>query len=434
MVRSLRERSCWSDTVGLLPAQPPVSLPDRVDVAIVGAGFTGLSAALVLAKRGASVAVLESHTVGWGASSRNGGMALTGLKRPVEWLASKFGLSAARRLYDASIAAIDFVERIVRDESIDCDFTRSGHLEVACKRSHYDGFCRTAEILAHDFKHDVQLVEKQDLASEIASSVYHGGLLDRLSAGLNPARLVTALALRAGRSGAIVAEHTPVTRIERAPRGGTKGSLVTTARGAVFADDILVATGAYTGDATPALRKRIVPVGSYVVATEPLGESLSAELIPRGRMIFDSNNFLHYYRLTPDRRLLFGGRAAFTPATDNTVRESAEILRRGMLRVFPQMRDMALEYAWGGNIDFTFDMLPHVGGLDGVHYALGYAGHGVAMATYLGALMADAIATGNAPPEFDTGLLPQAPLRLSGASAWLLPAAGAWYKFLDWAT
>jgi glycine/D-amino acid oxidase-like deaminating enzyme len=433
MVRSLLERSCWSDTVAPVPAHPPVSLPNRVDVAIVGAGFTGLSAALALSKRGASVAVLESHTVGWGASSRNGGMALTGLKRPVDWLAAKFGLPAARRLYDASIAAIDFVECIVRDESIDCDFARSGHLEVACKRGHYDGFRRTAETLARDFNHEVQLVEKRDLASEIASSVYHGGLLDRVSAGLNPARLAMGLAVRAGLSGAIVAEYTPVTRIERASRGGTKGFRVTTARGAILAADVLVATGAYTGDVTPALRKRIVPVGSYVVATEPLGESFAAELIPRGRMIFDSNNFLHYYRLTPDRRLLFGGRAAFMPATHSAIRESAEILRRGMVRVFQQMRDVALEYAWGGNIDFTFDMLPHAGDLDGIHYALGYAGHGVAMATYLGAQMAEAIATGNA-PETDTGPLPQAPLRLSGASAWLLPAAGAWYKFLDWAT
>jgi glycine/D-amino acid oxidase-like deaminating enzyme len=346
MVRSLLERSCWSDTVAPVPAHPPVSLPNRVDVAIVGSGFTGLSAALALAKRGASVAVLESHTVGWGASSRNGGMALTGLKRPVDWLAAKFGLPAARRLYDASIAAIDFVERIVREESIDCDFVRSGHLEVACKPSHYDGFCRTAETLARDFNHEVQLVEKRDLASEIASADYHGGMLDRLSAGLNPARLVVALAARAGRYGAIVAERTPVTRIERAASGGTKGFRVTTSRGAILADDVLVATGAYTGDATPALRKRIVPVGSYVVATEPLGESLSTELIPRGRMIFDSNNFLHYYRLTPDRRLLFGGRAAFTPATQSTIRESAEILRRAMLRVFPQTRDVALDYAW----------------------------------------------------------------------------------------
>jgi glycine/D-amino acid oxidase-like deaminating enzyme len=433
MVRSLRERSCWSDTVAPAPAHPPVPLPNRVDVAIVGAGFTGLSAALALAKRGASVAVLETHTVGWGASSRNGGMALTGLKRPVDWLAAKFGLPAARRLFDASIAAIDFVERLVRDESIDCAFARSGHLEVACKRSHYDGFCRTAETLARDFNHDVQLVEKRDLASEIASSVYHGGLLDRLSAGLNPARLAMGLAVRASRLGAIVAEHTPVARIGRASRDGTTGFRVTTDRGAILAADVLVATGAYTGDATPALRKRIVPVGSYVVATEPLRESLSAQLIPRERMIFDSNNFLHYYRLTPDRRLLFGGRAAFTPATQSTIRESAEILRRGMLRVFQQVRDVALEYAWGGNIDFTYDMLPHAGGLDGIHYALGYAGHGVAMATYLGAQMAEAIATGNA-PEIETGLLPQAPLRLSGASAWLLPAAGAWYKFLDWAT
>ena len=187
MARSVLERSFWLDTVAPAGPAAQVSLPDRVDVAIVGAGFTGLSAALALAKRGASIAVLETHEAGWGASSRNGGMALTGLKRPVQWLVARFGARAARKLYDASIASIDFLERLVRDESIDCDFARSGHLEVACKRSHFDGFRETAECLERDFGRQVQIVEKQDLQGEVHSNAYHGGLLDELSAGLNPA-------------------------------------------------------------------------------------------------------------------------------------------------------------------------------------------------------------------------------------------------------
>jgi glycine/D-amino acid oxidase-like deaminating enzyme len=433
MAHAILERSFWLDT--LAPAREVVQapLPERVDVAIVGAGFTGLSGALALARRGASVAVLEAHTAGWGASSRNGGMALTGMKRPAEWLVAKFGSAAAREIYDASIFAIDFVERLVRDESIECGFIRSGHLEVACKPKHFDGLRQTAECLERDFNHRVRLIDKTDLAGEVGSRIYHGGLLDELSAGLNPARLADGLARRATECGATLIEQTAVTGIESDAHNGSIGFRVATARGAVRADRVFVATGAYTGNATPALRKRVVPVGSYVIATERLDPLLASQLIPRGRMIFDSNNFLHYYRLTPDSRMLFGGRAAFMPANERTIRESAQMLTRGMVKVFPQLRDAAVEYAWGGAIDFTFDMLPHAGRLDGIHYALGYAGHGVAMATYLGACMADVITTG-LDIAVDTGPLPQAPLRLSGLAPLMLPVAGAWYKLVDWAS
>lgn len=433
MGASVLERSYWLDTVTSAPLAEALELPAVADVAIVGAGFTGLSAALALAKRGAKVVVLERYEAGWGASSRNGGMALTGLKQPAESLLAKFGVERARRLFDASIAAIACVEKIVHDESIECDFARSGHLEVACKRSHLDGFRRTAETLARDFGHTVAILDKNGLASEIASDAYHGGLLDEVSGGLNPASLVQGLRRGAVSRGAVVVERTDVERIESSTKNGTRGFDLATSRGPLRAGQVFVATGAYTGHASPKLQQRVIPVGSYVIATETLDRPLASTLIPRSRMVFDSNNFLHYYRMTPDHRLLFGGRAAFLPANERTVRESAAILRRGMLGVFPQLRDASTAYAWGGTIDFTFDMLPHAGEIDGIQYALGYAGHGVAMATYAGTEMAGVI-SGEKRDVLASGPMPAAPLGLYRGTPWFLPIAGAWYKLLDWAS
>ena len=433
MARPLLERPFWLDTSAPQRLERR-DLPPDADVAVIGAGFTGLAAALALAKRGKSVTVVERHSVGWGASSRNGGMALTGLKAPVESLLARFGPTHARTLYDASLAAIDCVEALARAESIECDFVRCGHLEVACKPSHFAWFARSAEILQRDFGRSVRLLDRDRLRQEIGSERYHGGLLDELSAGLNPAKLVHGLAHAAKRAGATIVEETAVDGIDARQAGG-RGFAVKTTAGTLRAADVFVATGAYTDAGVPALRKRVVPVGSYVIATEPLDARLATELIPHGRMIFDSQNFLHYYRLTPDRRMLFGGRAAFAPATERTIRGSASILRRGMIDVFPQLRDAAVEYAWGGTIDFTYDMLPHAGALDGIYYALGYAGHGVAMATYAGTQIARAIVGDRSDPDIlGAGPVPAAPFGLHRLTPLMLPLAGAWFKFVDWAS
>lgn len=428
----IKEKTFWSETVDTSPPRAQRPLPERVDVAIIGAGFTGLSAARVLAKSGAQVAVLEGETAGWGASSRNGGMVLTGLKLPVTTLVDKFGLDAARRMYAASLASIDCVEQIVGEEQIDCSFARCGHLEVACKPGHFDEFRRSAQRLARDFGREVRLIPRGELGGEIGSDVYYGGLVDELSAGVNPARYVAGVARATENSGAELHEQTRVERIERETRDGAPGFRVATSRGAIWARNVFAATSGYTGCATPELRERVIPIGSYIIVTEPLPEELARRLSPRNRMIYDSKNFLHYFRLTPDRRMLFGGRAAFFPETPQTIRQSAEILREGMLQVFPSLREVAVEYAWGGTLDFTFDMLPHAGQIDGVHYAVGYAGHGVAMATYLGAKMGAAIAGGKDENPFAGLRFPRAALGLYNGRPWFLPFAGAWYKFLDW--
>jgi glycine/D-amino acid oxidase-like deaminating enzyme len=426
-----KERNYWLTTTEF-PKIESRPLPDRVDVAVLGAGYTGLSAARSLAKRGANVAVLESETIGWGASSRNGGMVLTGMKLGVNQLISMYGRELTRRMYAASLATIDCVEQIIREEAIDCDFSRCGHLEVACKRKHFDDYARQAEVIAREFDHQLRVVQKHELSAEIGSTIYYGGMVDEVSAGVNPARYVAGLGRAATKAGTEIFEHTRVESLQREPSLGESGWKITTSRGALWARQVFVGTSGYTGKATPALRKKLIPIGSFIITTEVLPEALARELSPRDRMIYDSKNYLYYYRLTPDRRMLFGGRAAFFPESDQTIRRSAEILRRGMIDVYPQLRDVKVEYVWGGTLDFAFDIMPHAGQIDGMYYAVGYAGHGVAMATYQGQKMAELIA-GDKPDNPFVGIqFPGAPLGLYNGRPWFLPFAGAWYKFLDW--
>jgi len=399
---------------------------------VIGAGYTGLSAARILAKRGAKVAVFESETIGWGASSRNGGMVLTGMKLGVNKLISMYGRELTQRMYAASLATIDCVEQILREEGIQCDFARCGHLEVACKQKHFDDYARQVEVIAREFNHQLRVVQKNELSGEIGSKIYYGGMVDEVSAGLNPARYVAGLGRAAMKAGAEIFEHAGVQKIERAAREGQQGWKISTERGALWAQEVFVGTSGYTGSATPALRKKIIPIGSFIITTEVLPEKLAQELSPHNRMIYDSKNYLYYYRLTPDRRMLFGGRAAFFPETDQTVRRSAEILRRGMIDVYPQLGDAKVEYVWGGTLDFAFDIMPHAGQMNGMYYAVGYAGHGVAMATYQGQKMAELMAGDKPENPFVGTRFPGAPLGLYNGKPWFLPFAGAWYKFLDW--
>jgi glycine/D-amino acid oxidase-like deaminating enzyme len=385
-----------------------------------------------LAKRGAGVVVLESETIGWGASSRNGGMVLTGLKLGANKLISMYGRELARRMYAASLEAIDSVERIVKEENIGCDFARTGHLEVACKPSHFDDYARQVDVIAREFRHALRVVPRHQLHGEIGSDIYYGGMVDEVSAGLNPARYVAGLGVAAARAGVQICERARLQNIQRQSRAGSPGFQLNTSRGSFWARNVLVGTSGYTGSATPALRKKIIPIGSFIIATEVLPQVLAQELSPRNRQIYDSKNYLHYYRLTPDNRMLFGGRAAFFPETDQTIRKSAEILRLGMIDVYPQLHGTKVEYAWGGTLDFCFDMMPHAGQVDGIYFAVGYAGHGVALATYEGQKMAEWMAEGKTDNPFAEIPFPGAPFGLYNGNPWFLPLAGAYHKVLDW--
>ena len=429
---TIKEQNYWLTTTEFPPTDVSRPVTDVVDVAVIGAGFTGLSAARTLARRGAKVAVLEAETIGWGASSRNGGMVLTGMKLGVKELIAKYGRELTRRMYAASLASIDCVETIVQEEQIECDFSRCGHLEVACKQKHFDNYERQAELIEVEFNHKLRVVRRSDLSAEIGSSVYYGGMVDETSAGCNPARYVAGLARAAMKSGAEICEHTRVNKMERDSLQGETGWKISTSRGAIWSHEVFVATSGYTSATTPALQKKIIPIGSFIITTEILPKALARDLSPRNRMIYDSKNYLYYYRLTPDGRMLFGGRAAFFPENDQTVRRSADLLRRGMIEVYPQLRDARIEYVWGGTLDFAFDIMPHAGQMDGMYYALGYAGHGVAMATCQGQKIAEMMAGEQVENPFVGIPFPGAPLGLYNGKPWFLPFAGAWYKVLDW--
>jgi glycine/D-amino acid oxidase-like deaminating enzyme len=418
----------WHTTVQIPDDSKLTPIPEKVEVAIIGGGYTGLSAARTLARQGVKVAVLEANTIGWGASSRNGGMVLTGLKPGMRSVMKKYGRETARRLFQYSLESIDTVEQIVQEENIDCGFRRYGHLLTVNKPKHFEALKEEVEFMEREFDHRLRILSRDQQHTEIGSDIYYGALVDECSGGLNPAQYVSGLAAATERAGATLHARARVNRLER------KGDrfILETDRGSLSAESVLVATSGYTGSVTRSLQKKVIPIGSFIIATEKLPDQLVKQLIPNGRMIFDSMHYLNYFRLW-DNRMIFGGRAAFFPETSKTIGRSADILRKEMIAVYPQLTNTKIDYVWGGTLDFAFDMMTHVGQTDGVYYSLGYAGHGVAMATYLGKTVAEAMLKGNIKDHpFNLFPFPSAPLGLYTGFPWFLPFAGAWHKILDW--
>jgi glycine/D-amino acid oxidase-like deaminating enzyme len=424
----MKQEIYWHTTTHMPDDKHLAPLPEKVEVAIIGGGYTGLSAARTFAQQGVKVAVLEAETIGWGASSRNGGMVLTGLKLPMQTIIQRYGRDLAKRLFQASLDSIDTVEQIVKEEAIDCGFARTGHLLAANKPKHFDALKSEVEFMEKEFNHKVHLVSRENQREEIGTDIYYGALVDEVSAGVNPAQFVVGLAGAAEKAGASLNARARVRSLKR----GTNGFVLETERGSLKAESVLVATSGHTGKVTQKLQKKIIPIGSFIIATEKLSDELANQLSPKNRMIFDYKHFLNYFRLW-DGRLIFGGRAAFSPETETTVHESAAILRREMIQVYPQLKDVRVDYVWGGTIDFAFDMMTHVGESEGATYGLGYAGHGVAMGTHLGKTVAEAMMKGNIKEhpfaQFD---FPGAPLGLYDGRPWFMPFAGMWHKFLDW--
>jgi glycine/D-amino acid oxidase-like deaminating enzyme len=420
---SEEERCLWTATPPDSAVSDAVPLPERTDVAIVGGGYTGLAAARALARRGVDVTLLERYHLGWGASGRNGGFVLPVYKPDIQVLAKKLGLAAARRLFEISLEAVRFLEGVIAEEAIDCDYTRCGSLSLAAKPGHLRALEEGQRFLRAELGYETVVLGPDGVRAEIGSARYHGGLLDRGAGALHPARYLRGLAASAARSGARLIEGVEVRRLTRVANQFT----LETSGGALRAGEVLVATNGYTGPLCPPLQRRVVPIGSYLIATAPLEPSLARRLIPNGRVLSDTKNLLSYFRLSPDGRMVFGGRAAFTPTP---VARSAAILERGMREVFPDLVGVPIEYAWGGQVGFTLDQLPHAGRLGGVHYALGYCGHGVALSTWLGTRLGEALAGFGELPALGPGRFRRVPL-YSGRP-WFLPLVGVWYRAADW--
>lgn len=418
--------SYWQDTATPAGDFRHTAVPEEVDVAIVGAGLTGLSAAVELARTGTRVVVLEAQHIGWGASNRNGGMATTGLAIGLDKAISRYGRERAVEYYLEYDQAIDAVEALVDEYAIDCDFTRHGKLSLALTPAGLSGMQETADVIAGigDLP-ELHVLGPSEIRQEIGSDYYHGGAVDPRGAGLHVAKFVSGLARAALDAGATLCEDAPVVSMER---NGTR-HVVQSTRGPVRASEVLIATSGYTGSLTPWLRRRVIPVGSFIVCTEPLGADVATELLPKGRMASDARMLTYYFRRTPDDRLLFGGRARFALSSPDSDLKSARTLRRAIAEIFPQLSDTTIDYTWGGLVDITMDRMVHAGEHDGVHYSLGYSGHGVQMATYCGQQMARRLLGERRDLPFEGIAFPPVPGHFG--SPWFLPFIGAGAHVID---
>ena len=423
----MKTKPFWSDNFPR-PVDLPVTaeLPQKVDVAIIGSGYTGLNAARVLAKNGAAVAVLERETIGWGASSRNGGMTTPGLKQKTANVMKWYGKEKGREFWQITLDAIDLIENIVTEEEIDCDWQRNGYVALAYKASHFEQMQQSVAWFKSELDYSLQVVGPDDLSSEIGTAVFYGGLADDNGAGIQPAKYVFGLARAAARHGAVLCEGAGVTNLSH--NSGPSPFTLQTKQGVIEAGEVVVATNGYTNKLIPGLKPKIFPVGSYCIVTEPLTPELQSRLSPKGRMYYDSKRFLNYFRLTPDGRMLWGGRNNLS--TDLDLGKSATTLRAQMVHTFPQLRDIPITHSWTGQLGLTFDLMPHIGRMNGIHYALGYGGHGLSMASYLGTEIGLLLSGQKSHSPFAE--IPHKNKWFYRGRPWFIPLAAQYYRFLDW--
>jgi glycine/D-amino acid oxidase-like deaminating enzyme len=401
-------------------------VPKQARVAIVGGGYAGLAAARELVRHGIDAVVLERGELGVGASTRNGGAVSGGINigKSFSGRTAEVAPERARRLLADAADAFSVIERLIEDEGIECFWQKRGRFVGAWTPKHYAYLEHRLANLNDDAQSGASMVPRARQREEIASDYYYGGMVVERSASLHPALYYKGLLDACRRRDVTICAAAAVEKI--IPSG--TGWRVETSRGPIAAGDVVIATNGYTGTVTSALRRRIVPIASHIIATEPLPEDLARSLIPKRRTLSDTKRILCYYRMSPDgTRMVFGGRARFTPANP---RLCAAVLHTYMTERFPQLKGVRVTHSWTGNTAFTLDALPHMGEEGGLHYCLGCNGSGVAMMTYLGTQTARKIArVANAPCAFDTPEFPDHPLYTG--NPWFLPLVGGYYRMRD---
>ena len=413
----------WRQNVST-PPETPFEPLRQVDVAIVGSGYTGLNASLVTARAGRSTMILDAADVGWGCSTKNGGQISTSIKPTFEKLKRRFGADKARDIRHEGIDALEWLDGFLQAEQIECDYVRCGRYHAAHTPKHYEKLVRTAEILTKTEGANAFAVPRFEQRRELGSDIYFGGVVYPRHASLDPAKYHRALLNKAIAAGVHVTGNCAVGNIEKKP----DGFLLQTSKGPVQARDVVIATGGYSGPLSKWLQRRIIPIGSYIIATDPVPADLMDELFPTNRITNDTCKVLYYYRASPDRtRVLFGGRVS-AKETDASV--SGPKLRANMCRIFPQLETYGVSHSWTGKVGYTFDELPHTGVKDGLYYAGGYCGTGVSLASYFG------MRTGQKILGLDEGKtsldnLPFPTRPFYRGNPWFLPAAVTWYRWCD---
>ncbi len=407
-------------------ALPEMPLPKDIPVAIVGGGYAGMSAALELARNGIESIVLDAAEPGFGGSTRNGGLVSGGVNVGKRIINRALTPEQARPFLNDAVDAFSNIENLITDNKIACGWTKSGYFLGAWCQSHYDAMTKKIDLLNTEAQSGALMISRDEQRAEIGSDYYCGGMVVGRAAHIHPALYYKGLLGLVQKAGVAIASRTPVAGLTQ-EAGGTW--LVKTPRGSFRAGQVVIATNGYTGDVTPQFKRRVVPVGSYIIATEELPPDLALSLSPKNRSFADTRRVLTYYRLSPDgKRMIFGGRAKFG-FTDPT--ETAPLLYRFMTDRFPQLKGTRITHAWTGNVAFTMDELPHMGKQDGMHFALGCNGSGIAMMSYLGRETARKIAgKSNRKIAYDMPEFPTHPLY--HGNPWFLPVVGACFRAADW--
>lgn len=414
----------WWDAAPPATGEPDAGPPATTDAVVVGSGHTGLSAALTLVRAGRATIVLDAEAPGHGASTRNAGYVGRTLYAKFRKLEKRYGTAKAAALAREGIAANEFVAALIEREQLACRYVACGRFIAAETTRHYDAMAREFEALGRHVPIRVDMVPRAEQRREIASDRYAGGAVLHATGALHPGLYHRELMDRVKRAGARVLGHTPVTGIVR---DGDRFT-VATPKGTVSAGKVIVATNGYTGNATPALRRRIVPVSAYMIATEPLGAERMAALLPTLRTMIDTKINIFWARPSPDgERMLFGAR---TGIDDGPLEHKAARLHEHMLEVFPQLAGTRLSHCWTGNMGFTFDLLPHHGTIDGVHFAAGFCGVGIPMGSFLGHKTAlKVLGERDAATAFDDLPFPTRPFYTG--RPWFLPPLLAYWGLSD---